>query len=295
MIFKSSQIASFLGLPLNGDVIDVCGYSSLSNIEENTVVFAKKYSSQYVSVLNSNKKNLAIVTEQYIGKISCSYIVSTNPRLDYIKVLSNFFPKREIKSGIDSTATVSPKASIGDNVSIGAHCFIGDECIIGSGTTIMPNVSIIGKVEMGKNCLVKPGAVIGGAGFGFEYDENGVPFHFPHTGSVKIGNNVQIGSNTCIDRATIDCTYIGENVKIDNLCQIAHNCQIGDNTLITGGAMISGGVKIGKNCWIGPNSVIYQQLTIEDNSLVGIGAVVIKKVKSGKTVFGNPAKNTSYE
>lgn len=295
MMIKSSEIASFLKLSLSGKDVPIEGYSSLSKMAVKTVVFAKKFTTDFLDTLNSTPEVLAIVTEHYRDKLMCSYLVSPNPRLDFIKVVSKYFLQQEIKGGIDPTAVISTKAKIGRNVTIGAHCFIGDEVTIGDGCCIMPNVTIIGRVEMGMNCLIKPGAVIGGSGFGFEYDEDNTPYHFPHTGFVKIGNNVHIGSNTCIDRATIDCTTIGDNVKIDNLCQIAHNCSIGKNTLITGHSGIAGGVQIGERCWIGPNSTIYQQLKIENGARVGIGSVVLRKVREGNTVFGNPATRIDYE
>ena len=184
---------------------------------------------------------------------------------------------------------VEYSAKIDQDVAIGAHCYIGPGVSIASGTVIMPNVSIYGKVTIGHNCYIKPGAVIGGSGFGFEYDEDGIPLQFPHTGEIIIGDNVYIGANATIDRATLDATIIEDNVKIDNLVHIAHNCIVGKNTLMTGCSTISGGVKVGENCWIAPNSTVYQQLKIGANSRIGMGAVVLRSVKPGVTVFGNPA------
>lgn len=290
----SKQISNYLGRQLWGSDIPIVGYSSITDNEPNTVVFAKKFMPDYVEVLNNHSDILAIVTRQYEGKLFCPHIISNNPRLDFIKTISNFFVTPDVEPGISPSATISENVSIGKNVRIGSNCYIGDDCIVGDGCVLMANVTLVRNVIIGSNSIVKPCTVIGGAGFGFEKDANKVPVHFPHTGKVKIGNNVYIGSNTCIDRATIDTTVIEDNVKIDNLCQIAHNCRIGENTIVTGGACISGGVQIGKNCWIGPNSIIYQQIKVEDNSTVGMGAVVVRKVKEGTTVFGNPAKQTDF-
>ncbi len=287
---KSSDIARFLNRELCGDDVEINGFSSLSNMVEGTVVFAKKYSKDFSDVLKAATSILAIVCGEYKGKLTVPYIISANPRLDYLRIVSEFFAEKDIKSGIHPSAVIEDGAIIGKNVSIGAHCYIASKVVIGDNTTILPNCSLYGKVIIGRDCYIKPGVVIGGPGFGFEKDENGIPVHFPHTGEVIIGDDVYIGANTTIDRGTIDATVIEDHVKIDNLVHIAHNCKIGANTIITGGAFVSGGVQVGKNVWIAPNSSIHQQVKIGDNSKVGIGAVILKNVKDGDTVFGNPAK-----
>lgn len=287
---KSSEIARFLNMELYGEDIEIDGFSSLSNIADGTVVFAKKYSDAYADMISSAKHVLAIVCEGYRDNLAGPHIISKNPRLDYLRVVGEFFVDEEIPSGIHPTAVVEEGAVIGEHVAIGAHCYIASKVVIGDNTIILPNTSIYGKVTIGHDCYIKPGVVIGGPGFGFEYDENGVPVHFPHTGEVIIGNHVHIGANSTIDRATIDATVIEDNVKIDNLVHIAHNCRVGKNTLMTGCSTISGGVQVGEGCWIAPNSVVYQQVKIGEKSTVGIGSVVLRNVKPGKTMFGNPAK-----
>ena len=286
---KSLEIAKFLNKELIGDNIEINGFSSLSNLVKGTVVFAKKYNKEYEETLGLTKDVLAIVCEGF-ENLSIPHIVSANPRLDFLRVVGSFFAEKDIPTGIHPSANIEQGAIIGQNVSIGAHCHIGAKVKIGDNTTILPNCSIYGKVTIGCDCYIKPGVVIGGPGFGFEKDENGIPVHFPHTGEVIIRDDVYIGANTTIDRGTIDATVIENHVKIDNLVHIAHNCKIGANTIITGGAFVSGGVQVGKNVWIAPNSSIHQQVKIGDNSKVGIGAVILKNVKDGDTVFGNPAK-----
>ena len=285
---KSSEIALNLNRPLIGDDIEIKGFSSLSNLVECTVVFAKKYTNEYVEILNSAHNVLAIVCVGY-ENITTPHIVSPNPRLDFLRVVGAFFAEKDIPAGIHTTANIEAGAIIGQNVSIGANCHIGSKVKIGDNTTILPNCSIYGKVTIGCDCYIKPGVVIGGPGFVFENDENGVPVHFPHTGEVIIGNHVYIGANTTIDRATIDATVIEDNVKVDNMVHIAHNCKIHANTLVTAGAIFSGGVEVGKQSWIAPNCSIHQQTRIGEHCTVGMGSVVLKNVKDGRTVFGNPA------
>lgn len=287
----AKTIAGFLNRELFGENITVCGHGSLSNCKRGDVVFVKSLNTKSKELLAVCKDVLAIVpaNRKEGDWIPVPFVESNNPRLDFIKVVRAFFMKPEIELRIHETAVVERGANIDSNVAIGAHCYIGSEVTIGSGTVILPNVSVYGKVTIGKDCYIKPGAVIGGPGFGFEYDENGVPLQFPHSGEVIIGDNVYIGANATIDRATLDATIIEDNVKIDNLVHIAHNCRVGKNTLMTGCSTISGGVQVGEGSWIAPNSTVYQQLKIGENSKVGIGAVVIRNVKPGKTVFGNPA------
>ena len=289
---KASEIAAFLGKELFGPDIDICGHGSLSNWKEGDVVFLKSRLKKNVGILLQCKGVFAITPIMQEGdeQIPISHIEVENPRLSFIKVVRKFFTEPEIPIAIHPSAIIEDGAKIGDYVSIGAHCYIGPKVKIGEGTVILPNVSIYGDVEIGKDCYIKPGAVIGGPGFGFEYDENGEPLQFPHSGKVIIGNNVYIGANTTIDRATMDATIIEDNVKVDNLVHIAHNCRVGKNTLMTGCSTISGGVQVGAGCWIAPNSTVYQQVKIGEKSTIGIGAVVLRNVKSEKTLFGNPAK-----
>lgn len=289
---KASEIASFLGKELIGEDIEVKGHGSLFNWRVGDVVFLKSRSKKNVDLLLQCKDVFAITPIMKEGdeQIPVSHIEVENPRLAFIKVVRQFFTVSEIAVSIHPTAVVEEGATIGKNVSIGAHCYIGPKVKIGDGSVILPNVSIYGEVEIGSNCYIKPGAVIGGPGFGFEYDENGEPLQFPHSGKVIIGNNVYIGANATIDRATMDATIIEDNVKVDNLVHIAHNCRVGRNTLMTGCSTISGGVQVGEGCWIAPNSTVYQQVKIGEKSTIGIGAVVLRNVKSEKTLFGNPAK-----
>lgn len=142
--------------------------------------------------------------------------------------------------------------------------------------------------QNGDAVLIGSNNSIGFEGFGFHKGKR-----IPHKGGVLIGSNVEIGSNTCIDRAVIGDTVIGDNVKIDNLVHIAHGVKIGNGSIIVAGAVICGSVTIGENVWVGANACIRQHLTIGDNAVIGMGAVVVKDVPAGQTVAGNPAKQLS--
>ena len=288
---RAKEIADFLHAELHGGDVEVEKTSTLDGIEAHSVIFAKKYSEALAEKINLGPSDvLAIVVPEYEGKIRCSYVISNNPRLSFIRIVTEFFTDRPAPV-ISPSAYVSPEAKIGVGVSIGSGCVIEGDVTIGDGTILYPNVTITGKVKIGCRCVIKSGAVIGQSGFGYERDEEGVPVAFPHTGGVRIGDNVSIGANTCIDRATIGETVVEDNVKIDNLTQIAHNCHIGESCIITGGVQLCGGTVLGKQCWIAPNSSVIQHSIIGDYSTIGMGAVVVRnKVNNKSVLFGNPAK-----
>jgi len=174
------------------------------------------------------------------------------------------------------------------NISPSAH--IDYDVEIGEGTKIYANVTIYKDVKIGKNCIIHSGAVIGTDGFGYEQEADGSRFKIAHLGGVIIGDNVEIGANTCIDRGTLSDTIIEDGVKIDNLVHIAHNVHIKKNVVIIANAMIAGSVIIGEGAWIAPSSSIREGKKIGDGALVGLGSVVIKDVPIGSTVMGVPAK-----
>ncbi len=289
---EAKDIAEYLNKALIGKSIQVNGHGSLSNCKPGDLVFINKVNATTCSLLKECKGVLAIIpTESGLNEvIKIPHILSDNPRLDFMRIVGAFFLGKDIPEGIHPTAIIESGAIIGQNVSIGAHCYIGSKVKIGDNTVILPNCSIYGKVTIGCGCYIKPGVVIGGPGFGFENDENGVPVHFPHTGEVIIGNNVYIGANTSIDRATIDATIIEDNVKIDNLVLVGHNSHVKKNTIIAGGAVLCGGSNIGESVWLSPHTSILQHLKVGSNAMVGIGAVVVEDVKEGNSVFGNPAR-----
>ena len=288
-----SAIAAFLKKELYGECGNVETYSSLADIKPCSLVFIKKFDEEFVSLINmaSVKQTiLAIVTSEYLDKLECAYILSDNPRLDYLRVIQHYFVKNHFTPGVHPSVIVGKNVSIGKGVFIGANCCIGDDVTIGNNTCILPNVVIMDNTSIGEDCYIKSGVVIGQPGFGFEKDESGIPVHFPHLGRVKIGNHVYIGANTAIDKGTLDATIIGDYVKIDNLVHIAHNVVIDDCSYVIAGTIVGGGVHIGRNCWIAPNVSIKQQLCVEDNALIGLGAVVLKDVEMNSIVAGNPAK-----
>jgi UDP-3-O-[3-hydroxymyristoyl] glucosamine N-acyltransferase LpxD len=169
---------------------------------------------------------------------------------------------------------------------------IEKDCTIGTRSKIGHNTVLLRGTQVGDDVIIGCNNTIGGTGFGYEKDDEGNYTIMPHLGNVVIHNKVEIGNNTCIDRAVIGSTIIGENVKIDNLVHIAHGVVIGKNSLIIANAMIGGSTVIGENCWVAPSASVINKGQVADNATVGMGAVVTKPVEKNSTVAGNPARTT---
>lgn len=224
-----------------------------------------------------------------IKKAEKTLIIVPNPKVALAKVGNTYFVE-EVRHSIHPTAVIHPDAIIGNNVNIGPHATIG-KVVIGDNSFISASVTLYDNVKVGKDCFIKEGAVIGGAGFGYEIDENGNRFRFPQIGGVIIGDHVEIGANTCIDRGALSDTIIDDYAKIDNLCHIAHNVRLGKNNMITACSEISGSCVLGDNVWTGPNTSVRDGRKIDSNTMIGIGAVVVKDVPANDVWAGNPAKS----
>ena len=268
----------------------IIGFSSITNYSENTISWIKNEEKFIeVSDLLNNRIQLLVVPNIDIENINLkNYIKVNNPKKVFFDILENLYGESS-QYGIGKNNVISPLASIGKNVYVGNNCTIEDYVEIGEGTKIFNNVILSKAVKIGRNCIIKSGAVIGEIGFGYSVNESGENFRIPHFGSVVIGDNVEIGANTTIERGTIEDTIIEKGVKIDDLCQISHNAHIGENTKVITNTSIYGSVKVGKNCYIS-TSIIRNQLTIGDNVIIGMGSVVVRDVRDNAIVYGNPAR-----
>lgn len=268
-------------------------YSSLNNIKNNSITWIKNRSYLKKELLIGLEDVLLVVNSdvdmQTIDNKNLGFIICDNPKEVFFSILNKFFKQQEYKSFISPSSVVETK-SIGKNTYIGHNCYIDKDVKIGNNVVIKNNVSIEGKVKIGDNTILHSGIVIGTDGFGYFKNDEGKNMKVPHYGGVIIGDDVEIGANTCIDRGTLDNTVIGNNVKIDNLCHVAHNVVIKDNCSVIALSMLGGSVVLEKNSYIAPGAIIKNQLKVKEDSLVGMGAVVIKNVEKNKVVAGVPAK-----
>jgi UDP-3-O-[3-hydroxymyristoyl] glucosamine N-acyltransferase len=211
-----------------------------------------------------------------------------DPRLSFIRIVDRFFAVKP-PFEIHSTAYISPSATLHPNVYIGPFCYVGD-CEIGEGSYLFGHNRLYDGVRIGKNVVIHAGSVIGADGFGYQRNEANELEKFPHIGGVVIEDNVEVGSNTCIDRGTLDDTIIKEGAKIDNLVHIAHNVIVGKHAAVIAHAMIGGSTSLGDYSWIAPSAALRDRLSIGENSVIGLGAVVTKNVPDNETWTGSPAK-----
>ena len=237
-----------------------------------------------------------------------AFIKVKNADLAMSQVLALFAPPAPIfKINIHPTATIDESAEIGEGVKIGANCYVGPNVVIGENTTIYPNVTILDESTIGKNttiwpgalvrerchigndCIIHPNATIGADGFGFRPDPEKGLVKIPQIGNVIIGNNVEIGANTCVDRGKFSSTVLGNGCKIDNLVQIGHNSKLGMFCIMAGNSGLAGSVTLGNGVIIGGSASIKDHTTIGDGAIIGAGSGVAADVPAGKTVLGYPA------
>ena len=293
------KIAKFLKTSYTGKDFDITSLSSLNNVKNNSLLFYSELANYQFKIKDNVNydlkklekfKNIALITTDEIkNKINIPIISSENPRLDFQRVAMKFFTEDEFSSGIHKTAVVEKSSTIGKDVYIGPHCYIGNNVKIGDKTKILANVCIYGKTQIGSNSVILSNTTIGSEGFSFYFDADEF-FHFPHLGSVLIGDNVWIGSNCTVEKSQIDQTIIEDHVKIDDIVHVGHNSIVKKATQITAGSVISGRAKIGKGCWIAPNSVIDAGCEIGDGCIVGTASLVMSNFPKNSVIVGSPAR-----
>ena len=300
-----SELAEIAGAKYKGDsdcLIE--SVNTLSEAKQGDITFLSN--ERYRKELQQTKASAVILNESFIEDCPVgNMIISDNPYLSYALIaqhLSSDFKRLPAsihpKAVIDETANIDPTAGIGAlavlgknvrieaGVSIGAGSIVGDNCIIGRDSILAANVTLYAGVKLGQRCLLHSGAVLGGDGFGFAND-NGNWVKIPQTGGVILGDDVEVGVNTAIDRGAIHDTVIGDGVKLDNLIQVAHNVSIGENTAIAGCTAIAGSTTIGRNCTIGGHSGIVGHLNIADNVHISAMTIVTKSITEPGHLTGN--------
>ena len=264
---------------------------------------------KFESYIYTTQASAVIVKDDFnpSRKLSCALIRLAQPQQAFVKLLQFYENLKPQKLGIAKSAHI-PKSTqigvgvyigegvvLGENVMIGDHvklyplCYVGDKVHIGDNSILYAGVKIYDECKIGSECIIHSGAVIGGDGFGFVPDENYVYEKIPQLGNVIIEDNVEIGSNTCVDRATFSSTIIRKGVKIDNLTQVAHNCDIGENTVIAACCGIAGSAKIGKHCVFAGQVGVKDHVVIGDGVMVGSQAGIHRNAKSGEKLIGSPA------
>lgn len=269
--------------------VAITGFCSLNFPKSDCITWIKHAEDASLTGFKRQNNCLIVAQKQVATSMKkVGFLVTNTPKAVFFSILDHFW-KESRQTGIASSAVVESDM-IGENVSIGHHCYIGKDVTVGEGTVIENNVSIVNRVTIGKNNVIHSGTVIGTDGFGYFMGADGNPEKVDHYGGVRIGNDVEIGANTCIDRGTIDDTMIESRCKIDNLCHIAHNVQVGEGSMVIAEAVICGSAKLKKRSYIAPGAIVKNQLIVGENAFVGLGAVVTRDVSDNTVVTGVPAK-----
>ena len=308
MNFTAGQIADQIDGTIVGDrEVNIFHISKIEDGYKGSLTFLAN--PKYTEFIYSTNASATIVSNDFepTEKITTTLIKVKDPYSSFTTILELFNKDKSIKKGVselavlDKTAKISNLSyvgsfsTIGENSIISDHCiienqvFIGNNVEIGQGTKIFPGVKILDDTKIGKNCIIHSSCSIGSDGFGFAPNKDGSYKKIPQTGNVIIGDNVEIGSNSTIDRATLGSTIINNGVKLDNQIQIAHNVEIGENTAIAAQSGIAGSTKIGKNCMIGGQVGIIGHLKIGDNVKIQAQAGVTSDVESNSRITGTPA------
>ena len=294
MSIGSSDILDFLdseGIPYQYEGekhLKIKGFCEVEHLEQHCVTWAANPELIHYDEAKRIKELLVVVSKEgFMGNEKINRIVCEDPRRVFFKILSHFFYK-EPERKICQDSIVLTK-NIGKNVSIGHQCFLNEEVEIGDHVSIGNHVSIECPAQIGNNTIIHSGTVIGTDGFGY-FQENGKYQKIPHFGGVFIGKEVEIGANVCIDRGTLRDTYIGDRVKIDNLCHIAHNVKIMEDSMVVAMSLLCGSSLLKRETYVAPGAVIRNQVVVGEESLIGMGAVVTKDVEANSVMAGVPAK-----
>lgn len=310
---KLGELATWLNVPLIGDAsFEVFSVGALESADQVTLCYVQDES--YVSAANDSKCGVLIVSASVYAvlKSSCAhFLIADNPQLAFVRAAEKIRPVK-VRHGLHPTACVDPSAIIevsawigayvvieagayiGHGVQIGSHSYVGESSQIFDDSFLAPHVTVLHRVKIGHRCRIFSGAVIGADGFGLVQDQ-GVWIRVPHFGRVLIGDDVDIGANTTVDRGTLSDTRIMDGVKIDNLVQIAHNVSIGKHSAIAGCAGLAGSSVVGEHCLLAGGVGLAGHLELANGvHVTGMSMVTRSIHKAGVYSSGTPLDENTH-
>lgn len=306
MQFSAEMIAAGLGGEIVGNKdVTVSTFAKIEEGHEGAISFLAN--PKYEPYLYTTDSSIVIVNRslELKGEVKATLIKVDDAYGCFAKLLELYAAYKPKKSGVHPTAVVAESAKVGEGCYIGAyvvvdegavigegvslypHVYVGDGATIGDGTTLHSGVKVYEGCKIGKRCIVHSGAVIGSDGFGFAPNAQGSYDKIPQIGIVTIEDDVEIGANTTIDRATMGSTVIAKGAKLDNLVQIGHNVVVGESTVMAGQSAVAGSAKVGKHCMIGGQSGIVGHVTVGDGTVVASVTGVSKSVPAGSQIMGS--------
>jgi UDP-3-O-[3-hydroxymyristoyl] glucosamine N-acyltransferase len=309
---KLSLIASKLDCILEGDGdLEITGVIGLDEAEHGQLTFLSN--PKYTPKLATTKASAVIVGKDFSSPVNIALLRNHNPYLTFAKAIELFYSVPKLPNEIHPSAVVSPSAKLGENIKIGANAVIGDNVELGNNTVIYPNTTIypgakIGTgsiihsncvvrefVEIGRNCILQNGVIIGADGFGYAKKDDGTWYKIVQSGIVILEDDVEIGANSTIDRATIGETRIKKGAKLDNLVMVGHASVVGENTLLCGQVGLAGSTKVGKNVTLAGQVGVAGHLTIGDNVIATAQTGIPNSVEANQVISGYPAiENRSW-
>jgi UDP-3-O-[3-hydroxymyristoyl] glucosamine N-acyltransferase len=290
---RLGDIVARLGGQLIGSPdIEVARIAPLEAAQEGDISFLSN--PRYASKLAQSRASAVILAAEAARGCASASIVTPQPYLYFARLSQLLHPAPTAAAGVHPSASIrgfaSPSAEIGpgvvvaegaiigDRVIVGAGCYIGSACRIGDDSVLYPNVSLYEGTEIGARAIIHSGTVLGADGFGFAKETDGSWFKIPQVGRVLVGDDVEVGANTTIDRGALGDTVIEDGVKLDNQIQIAHNVRIGAHTAMAGCVGVAGSARIGKHCTVGGGAIILGHIELADGVHVSSGTLVAKSI-----------------
>ncbi len=298
MTYKLSQILENLDVTFSHADIEIDGIHTLSEATSSQLSFFTD--AKYTSKLSHTKAAAVFIDEKHADLLpSTTVALITDEAYLNLAYSSKFFAHKmgtestELKVGekcdIDKSARFGMNVVLGDNVTVMAGVYVGDNVSVGSNTLLYPNTTLYHGTEIGRNCIIHAGAVIGCDGYGFAHTKQGEHIKIYQNGNVVVEDDVEIGANCTIDRAVFGTTYIRKGTKLDNLIQIAHNCDVGEHTLLAAQVGLAGSSTLGRNVVMGGQSATAGHLELGDFTTIAGKGGVTKSLEGGKTYAGFPA------
>lgn len=285
---RVQQLSALLAARFEGDgELEIVRVAPLETAGAGEIAFVG--SLKFADLARNGKAGCLIVPPGY-GIPGRTTIFAPDPRAAIARTIELLHPRR-VREGVHETAVISPTASVDSSASIGPYCVIGDRCRVGEECVLHAHVTLYPDVYLGERVILHSGVVLGADGFGYVWREDHYE-NFPQIGRVLIGNDVEIGAHSCVDRAALGVTSIGDGTKLDNMVHIGHNCKIGRHVVIAAQTGMAGGCEIADRAIIGGQVGFGDKVRVEEGAVIGSGAGILtgKIVRAGEPVWGTPAR-----
>ena len=301
---KLEKVAELVGGKLKGDgSLEISGLRGIEQAGEGHVTFLSK--KKFLDVLNRSQTSAVLVKEEVDTPV-CQIIVAS-PELAFARLLREFHPETRPKPGVHDRAVIGKNVKLGEQVTLSAGVYIGDDveiadhahlypgvvvgdgCRIGSHSTLYPNVTLYRDTELGCRVILHAGVVIGADGFGYTLDEKGAHYKISQIGRVVIEDDVEIGANSCVDRAAMGATVIKQGTKIDNLVQVAHNCTVGEHSILVAQVGLAGSCTLGHHVVLAGQVGVADHVTLGDQVTLTAQSGTFRDIESNNVYGGHPA------